>query len=465
MKNTQEQELIISSLPYFGKITRINAFAGTGKTSTLVKLAESYPEYRFLYLAFNRSIAQEAQRRFPSNTTSMTTHKLAYSHVVKVGDKVRGEYKVMEIMKIFSITLHNARVVKQIFSIFCSSIFITMKELKNYLKEIEVKVDDIHFFYAHKLYGMMVKRLIPITHDFYLKEYQRKREKNISFDFIMLDEGQDSNAVTIDIFRSLPGKKIIIGDTHQQIYSFRGSVDAMQSLKAEKEFNLTETFRCRPAIVKMANYILSTYKNEKKKLVAAHKDISDVKTIAYITRTNASLIDYINEFDEFRLTRKPSEIFKCSLSIYYRLTGEYKQIHPEYKYLISMNDDELQEYIRSSADIEIESSNEIVGKFKDKLPILYKKALNQKKMSTLTLSTAHSSKGLEFDAVVLSNDFPSLENIKSNVRISQISKDNEYNLLYVAVTRARYAIMNNSPNVFSDTASDYFLKSLFQENS
>lgn len=55
--------------------------AGTGKTTALVKYAEQRPHLRFLYVAFNKSVASEAQRRFPSNVACKTVHSLAYANV------------------------------------------------------------------------------------------------------------------------------------------------------------------------------------------------------------------------------------------------------------------------------------------------------------------------------------------------------------------------------------------------
>ena len=55
---------------------RIDACAGTGKTTTLRLLAESKPG-RGLYLAFNRAIALEAQQRFPAHVKCATTYSVA----------------------------------------------------------------------------------------------------------------------------------------------------------------------------------------------------------------------------------------------------------------------------------------------------------------------------------------------------------------------------------------------------
>lgn len=57
--------------------------AGTGKTTTLVNYAKRRPHLRFLYVAFNKSVADEAQRRFPGNVTSKTVHSLAFADIGK----------------------------------------------------------------------------------------------------------------------------------------------------------------------------------------------------------------------------------------------------------------------------------------------------------------------------------------------------------------------------------------------
>jgi hypothetical protein len=56
---------------------RIDAYAGTGKTTTLQLLADSSSQ-RGLYLAFNRSIAEEARKRFPRRVTCATSHSIAF---------------------------------------------------------------------------------------------------------------------------------------------------------------------------------------------------------------------------------------------------------------------------------------------------------------------------------------------------------------------------------------------------
>ncbi|MFN3694774.1 MAG: UvrD-helicase domain-containing protein, partial [Ignavibacterium sp.] len=79
MKLTQEQYDIINSS---GDI-KINAVAGSGKTTTIIEYSKSRPKKsKILYLAFNRSVKTEAEQKFASlgldNVKVETAHSLAY---------------------------------------------------------------------------------------------------------------------------------------------------------------------------------------------------------------------------------------------------------------------------------------------------------------------------------------------------------------------------------------------------
>jgi superfamily I DNA and RNA helicase len=82
MRFTDEQETILSST---GNI-KINAVAGSGKTTTLVEYAKRQkPGSRILYLAFNRSVRMEALKRFGDqglkNVDVQTAHSLAFRRI------------------------------------------------------------------------------------------------------------------------------------------------------------------------------------------------------------------------------------------------------------------------------------------------------------------------------------------------------------------------------------------------
>ena len=77
---------------------KINAFAGTGKTTTLIAYAAKRMDESFLYIAYNkygaierarerlsrisrRAIQTHAEKVFPSNVKCQTVHSLAYAKI------------------------------------------------------------------------------------------------------------------------------------------------------------------------------------------------------------------------------------------------------------------------------------------------------------------------------------------------------------------------------------------------
>lgn len=79
---TDEQKRIVDLSKSMDKneILAIQACAGSGKTSTLKEISLANPKQRFLYLAFNKSIATEARERFPKNVEAKTIHSLAFNY-------------------------------------------------------------------------------------------------------------------------------------------------------------------------------------------------------------------------------------------------------------------------------------------------------------------------------------------------------------------------------------------------
>ena len=106
MELTKEQYDIINST---GNI-KINAVAGSGKTTTVIEYAKTRPATsKILYLAFNKSVKLEAAKKFAdkglNNVKVETAHSLAYRHIVfKNGYKVRPQgYKTNEIAELLNL--------------------------------------------------------------------------------------------------------------------------------------------------------------------------------------------------------------------------------------------------------------------------------------------------------------------------------------------------------------------------
>src|SRR5690606_38833646 len=79
-KPTEEQQAIIDTYLTGGGLV-VEAGAGAGKTSTLRMCAQADPRRSILYLAYNRSIADEARSSMPSNVRAQTIHSVAYREI------------------------------------------------------------------------------------------------------------------------------------------------------------------------------------------------------------------------------------------------------------------------------------------------------------------------------------------------------------------------------------------------
>ena len=272
MELTDEQCDIIKST---GNI-KINAVAGSGKTTTIIEYAKARPESsRILYLAFNKSVKLEAIKKFDAkglyNVKVETAHSLAYKHVVFSNNyKVRPQgYKTHEIAQILGLQATSEKLAEYIIAnhinkfltYYCNSNKQRVKEL-NYLDVVyEAKAKQfVTNFYeliekqTRILLDKMNKGEIEVTHDFYLKKFQLSNPR-INFDYILFDEGQDASAAMLDVFFKQEATKVIVGDTHQQIYGWRYAINSLEQADF-KTYNLSASFRFSPDIAALAKEVL-----------------------------------------------------------------------------------------------------------------------------------------------------------------------------------------------------------------
>ncbi|MGD0586872.1 MAG: UvrD-helicase domain-containing protein, partial [Oryzomonas sp.] len=355
----------------------------------------------------------------------------------------------------------------------------------------QIAVDDDIIELVRDFYSQMRTGWIEMTHSWYLKEFQISLSKGglklrQSYGYCLLDEAQDTNPVTLSIFNHLPGMKIKVGDRHQAIYGFRGAVNALGEAYSKPSKNVTRmslstTFRCNPLIVEHANWILGTFKGETMKLVSGNNRPVPEKIgpQAFITRTNSGLIEYVDSLPDFNLTRTPDLIFECLMSLMNWKYSNYNAVSKPYKFLTKFHSmQQLNEYVEQTSDQEIQQGLKLLEKFDgaevwakeglgngEKIRMLYRKAqdnYSRNGQSLVTLTTAHSSKGLEFDRCLLSNDFPDLVMVMAKLikekiieepadflksqKAEVVSAREEANLYYVATTRAKYELLDSTAN-------------------
>ncbi|MCA0444994.1 MAG: UvrD-helicase domain-containing protein [Bacteroidetes bacterium] len=479
---TPEQKDIINST---GNI-KINAVAGSGKTTTIIEYARTRPpSSKILYLAFNKSVKIEAVKRFAdaglTNVKVETAHSLAYRHVVFQNNYVvrPSGYKTHEIAELLGLKGNGekhaefmvANHISKFIAYFCNSDKLKVQEL-NY-REVVTDAKARKFvdsFYeiieaqTRQLLSKMDKGEIDITHDFYLKKFQLSGIQ-LNYDYILFDEGQDASAAMLDLFFRQSATKVIVGDTHQQIYGWRFAVNSLE--KADfKTFNLSQSFRFSQDIANLAMEILywknhlGSYHPVK---ISGMGTTKSVKSKAILARTNLGLllkaIEYVTES-----TKVKSIYFEGNINSYtYADDGAslYDVLHLSSgknalirdKLIKEMKDmAELEEYIEKTEDVQLGMMVDIVKEYGKDIPDILKKIKakhvgdEDKDKAEMIFSTVHRCKGMEYDSVQLVSDFITEEKLEKLIKtvseedLNPAKLNEEINLLYVAVTRTKNSI-------------------------
>lgn len=482
MQLTKEQYDIVNSSGHI----KINAVAGSGKTTTLIEYAKARPpSSKILYLAFNKSVKIEAIKKFAekglTNVKVETAHSLAYRHIVfKNNYKVRPQgYQTHEIAGLLGLKGNEekhtefviANHINKFVAYFCNSEKHKVKDL-NYLDVVsdpKAKAFARTFYkyieaQTRLLLSKMDKGEIEITHDFYLKKFQLTNPK-LNFDYILFDEGQDASAVMLDVFLKQNATKVIVGDKHQQIYGWRFAVNSLEKTDF-KTYHLSTSFRFSQDIANLAIEILKwkihldnheavsilgngTSKNTKVKAVLARTNLGLLlKAIEYVTeKKKIKHIYFEGNINSYTYADEGASLYDV-LNLY---NGKRRLIKD--KLIREMRTlEELEDYIKKTEDTQLGMMVEIVKEYGNEIPGIIKKikekhiANDEKEKAELIFSTVHRCKGMEYDGVHLVNDYITEEKLekyiaapeKNEIALSKLNE--EINLLYVAITRARNSI-------------------------
>ena len=474
MPLTKEQQAIINC--EFDEILLINAYAGTGKTTTLVEFCKKRSDKKIIYMAYNNSMSKEAQIKFKDlhNVSVGTIHSFARKEmqdkITKISNydrKAKNEQWIINANTIKSLFLdiqvefrvyYASLIIKQLKAFSCSN-----KDLQDYINNLIAIKSEVEKYNVNYLAKKMIElwrefrenQNIPYEHDFYLKEWQLTKPQ-LNADYILVDEAQDINDCIIDIILNQKHtKKVFIGDSYQSIYGFRGAKDCLTKLIDNKNsilLHLTKSFRCPLSVSNLANNYLSLL-GAKKDFIGTKRDNNNKETFkAVISRTNARLFDYaieaikenkkiawvggLQKYNFQELIDIQQLIYKKPQNIYNNFLNKFNNIN------------ELLEYSKEANEPDLKTKLSIVFKYinKDILSLIKKikaMSLANPKNADYVLCTAHKSKGLEWENVVLLDDFINLSKIipsaKEKNSLFEIQKE-ELNLLYVAITRSKKRI-------------------------
>lgn len=446
---------------------KISAFAGTGKTSTLTEVAKSTSKSG-LYLAFNRSIADEAKAKFPQSVDCKTTHSLAFRAVpdayrgnsAKLTQSLRGNHvaQLLNIEEIAAggITLKPRSLgfltVKTVEK-FCQSgddeLLVCHVPLSGKLDKMDPKYKDQFKEYVSKLAAHLWDRMLdprdnaPLGHDGYLKLWSLSKPQ-LNYDYLLLDEAQDTNEAVLSVLRLQDSHLTLVGDRHQQIYEWRGAINAMETVKTDAQALLTRSFRFGDSVANAATSILKTLGEKEKVLGNPHRDTRIAATGATQTilcRKNESVIAVIVQaLTEGRTPHVVGGV--TDLTRMLEDVNRLKQSLPaECPDFFGFKDwREVADFAESDEGESLRSLVRIVSTHGEMNLIQKLKSVARDEAGAdLTVSTGHKAKGREWDSVTLFSDFEPRPS--KGDPLKPVESKEEARLLYVAATRARQLLV------------------------
>lgn len=475
--NITDEQQIGLNLAMSGEDLKINAGAGAGKTTQLAAIShefgtKQYGRHKSLYLAFNKSIVNDAKTAFHTSTKCITGHGLAFasvgSHFANRGrleGRLTGAVVVQalgltDFMHISAYTLASlliAWVAK-----FCQSSdeSIGIKNVPwDFMKVLTLEGDkrkayEVGTSYAREFQPLAVrlweqlidyKGLLPITHDVYLKLWALDAPR-LPYQTIFFDESQDASPVMMSVIESQKAQKIWVGDRRQQIYSWRGAVNAMDAISAKNTTTLTRSFRYGQPVAELANSVLRNFLNEHEFSVVGSPRVNSIiqqmdNPTAYLCRTNRSavseLMRALDRRKRVHITGGVEDLIMEIESADALMTGRRPR---SAAFQVFKDWNELVEYSESPAGNDMKPLIKMIDQWgvHDLRNALGRVSGIKEESADLVIATVHKSKGREFQTVKLADDFvfPSTDKHECKAPFS----DEEAHLMYVAITRAKVGL-------------------------
>jgi hypothetical protein len=460
MNPTSEQAAIVDAFKA-GKSLVIEAGAGTGKTSTLELLGRARPDRQMIYIAYNKAIATDAEKRFPSNVRCSTAHSLAYR---AIGHRFRarlngGRMPAREVAKVLGLKparlevqggrklvldpARLARIVMATVGKFCRT---AKAQVEPWMVEAPTGIEpaehellrDQIVPIARTAWEDIVKPdgVLPFAHDCYLKLWSLSKPK-LACDVLLLDEAQDADPLIADVvMRQGHAQQILVGDANQAIYGWRGAVDAMSSFEADARLQLSQSFRFGPAIATEANKWLGILGSDLR-LRGFEKIRSTVADVerpdAVLCRTNAGAVGQVmsrlGRGDRVALVGGGEQIRSLAEAAITLQAGA-GTTHPEL--MAFQTWEQLKEYVDNDvAGSDLKTFVTLIERHGADAVLRTVDRLVPENRANVVVSTAHKAKGREWSTVYINSDFREPGEDADGVSRA------ESMLAYVAVTRAK----------------------------
>lgn len=407
MLNDEQRKVVESIDPFIFLL----AGAGSGKTRVIVERIKRLIEMgvesnKILAITFTRKASHEMKERLNQDRVSIHTfHQLAY---IILKEKLKKNFSLVDEKTLIHYTDEE---------------LLRIARYKNsMLKSKRPR--------AYDKYQEELKRNDLFDFDDLLLELQKalRTEPTLLFyEYIFVDEFQDTNLLQYDLLKKMTSKKtkvFAVGDPDQSIYQFRGAtpqiIDHYIKEFNAKVYELKLNYRSDKQIIYVANRLIKHNNRQfKKELIPTKKHQGVVES--YKFKTDQSEAEFIIKLIE-KLQSKMVPLHEIAIL--------YRNHYRAYQIMLKLHDRQIPFFLSNDND-----------------DVKYR----------IQLMTIHQAKGLEFDHVVIigcENELiPSRKfNLKSYV-------EEERRLLFVGMTRARHILYLT--HIIHDSENHHFTSSVF----
>lgn len=262
----------------------VEAVAGSGKTTTLVELAQRIPRTSFLppsvlFLSFNKAIVKTLQAKLGTSARASTFHSLGLAALRAKFPKIKVDFKRAgnAIFPLFRRDHPDVRTALRALALLKS----TWPTLSSAIEATTFLANNDVVFDEYKSVGKVLRALEQTLEDTSSCDFDDMLVMPLVHacpfpqqDFVLVDEAQDTNDVQLEILDRLckipqvdkstipwttrvsPTRFFFVGDPMQAIYGFRGAnSDSMERIAqrfSAVSLPLSVTYRCPVLHVELA---------------------------------------------------------------------------------------------------------------------------------------------------------------------------------------------------------------------
>ncbi len=294
MELSQQQK---DAVEYYGSPALVVAGAGSGKTRTLTAkiehlISKGFDPERILSITFTNKAAEEMKTRLVKATGLpldkfpwVRTYHSACFKILKEHCSLMGFTAPLQVYS----TYHQEKTIKEILATnnfdkkHTKNVMSHISKAKNsgnvddyfsdHPRVFNIRLYDIYEIYEKELYEkncVDFDNILFITRDLFRQFPDIKKKYQDLFQFILVDEYQDSNNLQEELtVQLISGNNLFcVGDDWQSVYGFRGSninhfLSFPRKYKDAKIFYLEQNYRSANEIVHVANELIN---NNKKKM-------------------------------------------------------------------------------------------------------------------------------------------------------------------------------------------------------